>query len=85
MVCHVSAPNHCICRMSVNCVIKVADFGLAVTMGSKDYYRQKKEDMIRLPIKWLAPECMQDNIFSEKSDVVSKCQLIQKILSFHIP
>ena len=66
--------------MSVNCAIKVADFGLAVHMGSKDYFRQNKEDMVRLPMKWLAPECIQDNKFSEKSDVVSKCQFIQKLV-----
>ena len=57
--------------MNVNCVMKVADFGLAVNMGSNQYFRQNKEDMVRLPIKWLAPECMEDNKFSEKSDVVS--------------
>ena len=65
------------CRISVNCVIKVADFGLAVNMGTKNYYRQNKEDMVRLPIKWLAPECMQDNMFSERSDVVSESQSLQ--------
>ena len=70
--------------MSINCVVKVADFGLAVNMGSKHYFRQKREEMVRLPMKWLAPECMQDNLFSEKSDIVSEyaeispfsCQLL---------
>ena len=70
--------------MSVNCVVKVADFGLAVNIGSKHYFRQKREEMVRLPMKWLAPECMQDNLFSEKSDIVSEyaeispfsCQLL---------
>ena len=55
----------------MNFVIKVADFGLAESMDvSKNYFRQTQEDVVRLPIKWLAPESINDSVFSEKSDVV---------------
>ena len=52
-------------------VIKVADFGLSQSIYEQLYFRQDKSDSVKLPIKWLAIECMEDGVFSEKSDVVS--------------
>ena len=57
-------------RMDINRVIKVADFGLSESIGTKEYFRQDKLAVVRLPLKWLAPESWEDYIFSEKSDVV---------------
>ncbi len=57
--------------MDVNLVIKVADFGLAENIDiSKEYFRQDQDIPIKLPVKWLALESIQDKVFSEKSDVV---------------
>ncbi len=59
------------CRIDRNFVIKVADFGLSESIDvTKEYYRQEMENAIKLPIKWLAPECISDGLFSERSDVV---------------
>jgi serine/threonine protein kinase len=59
------------CRIDINCVIKVADFGLSKTVDpSRDYFRQDSIDVVKLPVKWLAPESLSDGKFSEQSDVV---------------
>ena len=60
-------------RIDSNGGIKVADFGLSKTMYEKLYFRQDRSDSVRLPFKWLAIECLEDGLFSEKSDVVSNC------------
>ena len=57
-------------RIDMNFIIKVADFGLAECIGTKEYFRQDKNTHIKLPFKWLAPESMEDYVFSKKSDVV---------------
>ena len=54
----------------MNLVIKVADFGLSVNTGTKEYYRSMNDMGIKLPFRWMAPECLMDYIFSESSDVV---------------
>ena len=50
----------------------MADFGLSELLtSSKDYFRQSQDVEVRLPLKWLAPECIHEGIYSEKTDVVS--------------
>ena len=51
--------------------MKVGDFGLAEDVYTTGYFRQGKDDTVKLPFKWMAPESLRDGLFSEKSDVVS--------------
>ena len=48
----------------------MADFGLSKNTYEKMYFRQDKSEGVKLPIKWMALECMEEAIFSEKTDVV---------------
>ncbi|XP_049548172.1 platelet-derived growth factor receptor alpha-like [Anopheles darlingi] len=50
-----------------NNVVKICDFGLARSIYRRNNYKKKGEDL--LPFKWLALECMSDNVFSVSSDV----------------
>ena len=46
--------------------LKIADFGLMRQMYHDMYEVQKQK---RLPLKWMAPESIYEEIFTSKSDV----------------
>ena len=62
-----------------NRVCKVADFGFARDVAANQIYERKSEG--RLPIRWMAPESLYDNIFSVKSDIWSFGVLIWEIVT----
>lgn len=46
-------------------------------MFVKSYFRQGSgEEVVKLPVKWMAPESLSDGHFSEKSDVVCVCACV---------
>jgi len=60
-----------ICRIDTNFMIKIADFGLSENVYARNYFRQGQGPTVKLPVKWMAPESLQDEVFSDKTDVVS--------------
>ena len=62
-------------------VIKVADFGLTEDIYGAMYYRQKKSkegEGEKVPIRWMAPESIENSIYNEKTDVVRICVFVCK-------
>ena len=63
-------------RIDSNFVIKISDFGLTEDVFVRNYFRQgTAEEIVKLPVKWMAPESLSDGHFSEKSDVVRILEL----------
>ena len=56
-------------------MIKVADFGLTEdNMYAKNYFCRDKSERgseEKVPIRWMAPEGIENDIYNEKTDVVS--------------
>ncbi|RXG60888.1 Vascular endothelial growth factor receptor 1, partial [Armadillidium vulgare] len=55
--------------LASNNVVKICDFGLSREMYKNYMYLKKSNEM--MPIKWMAPEAIEQKIFSIQSDVWS--------------
>uniref|UniRef100_A0A8D8SX82 Fibroblast growth factor receptor 4 n=2 Tax=Cacopsylla melanoneura TaxID=428564 RepID=A0A8D8SX82_9HEMI len=66
-----------------NRVMKIADFGLARDVTVRDYYRKTTDGIV--PIKWMAPEALFDNLYTYQSDVWSYGILLYEIMTLGEP
>ena len=58
-------------RIDTHFLIIITDFGLSEDVFVRNYFRQGSSgEVVKLPVKWMAPESLGDGHFSEKSDVV---------------
>jgi len=57
-------------RLGENTVVKISDFGFSEKLYTTTYIRKVVDGGVKLPVKWMAPECICYGIFSERSDVV---------------
>ena len=73
-------PDLSLCRVDEGLTVRVGDFGLARDIYTSHYYRANKE--ARLPVKWMAPETLNDGISNEKTDMVSRsCGSVQGLVA----
>ncbi|OPL33152.1 hepatocyte receptor growth factor, partial [Mytilus galloprovincialis] len=57
------------CMVDEDLKVKVADFGLARDIYTKNYYSSDNKKM--LPVKWMAPESLENGTYGTQSDVWS--------------
>lgn len=61
-------------RIDSDGVIKVTDFGLTEDMYGTNYFRRERNvggNEEKVPIRWMAPESIEADLYDETTDVVS--------------
>ena len=75
------------CRIDGHGVIKVADFGMSEDMYARNYFRHDKSEEgseEKVPIRWMAPESIENGIYTERTDIVRQYSpLIKYIPAVH--
>ena len=63
-------------------VVKLSDLGAARDVYHSEEYVKSNSSSARLPIAWMAPESLRDNVYTHKSDVWSFGVLLWELTSF---
>ena len=61
----------------------MADFGLTEDMYGTNYFRRRKSvtgSEEKVPIKWMAPESIENDVYNESTDVVSTLHQVHTLL-----
>lgn len=68
------------CMLSEHLVARVADFGLSRDIYEKEYYSQRNNGS-RLPIRWMAPESIENGVYNTKTDVWAYGVLLWELMT----
>ncbi|XP_071961209.1 hepatocyte growth factor receptor-like [Antedon mediterranea] len=68
------------CMLDETLTVKVADFGLSRDIYERDYYSAKDKNA-KLPVRWMALECLERNIYNTKTDVWSFGVVLWELLT----
>ena len=55
----------------------MADFGLTEDTYGRNYFRRDKSEEgseEKVPVRWMAPESIENDTYNEKNDVVCLCE-----------
>lgn len=72
------------CMLDENLVVKVADFGLSRDIYVTDYVCRDLSK-VKLPVKWMAIESLEQNIYNTKTDVWSYGVLLWELMTRGVP
>ena len=61
-------------------LVKISDFGLSRDVYEEDTYLKKSQG--RVPVKWLAPECLYENSYTGRSDIWSYGIVLWEIVTY---
>lgn len=68
------------CFVSKDCTVKIGDFGMTRDIYDNDYYRRGTS--AKLPVRWMAPEALKDNVYTTSSDVWSFGIVVWEMATF---
>lgn len=68
------------CMLDENMTVKIADFGLSRDIYERDYYSSDNRE-IKLPVKWMAIESLENRTYDTKTDVWSYGVLLWELMT----
>eukprot|EP00049_Salpingoeca_infusionum_P011470 m.199363 g.199363 ORF g.199363 m.199363 type:complete len:677 (-) comp14939_c0_seq4:264-2294(-) len=68
------------CLVAKDFTVKVGDFGLTRDIYASEYYRMTGS--AAMPIRWMAPECLNDGVFDYSSDVWAFGVVLWELVTF---
>ena len=73
--------HYCCCQVSQRLQVKIADFGFNKDVNSLDYYHMQSPKTL-LPVRWLAPECLNEGKYNTVTDVWAYGVVVWEIFAY---